>query len=299
MTYRQVFADACSRLAAASHPTETPELDARVLLGQAADLSHASLLTRWNEAVDPVTVERFDRNLTRRLEGEPVAWISGTKEFMGLEFKTPPGVLVPRADTETLVEAALEVLRTLSVGIETPEPLLKVADVCTGTGCVAVGIAALFSGPLEVSAGDLSPLAVAAAKRNAAKLLPPDRTVAVLESDLLERLSGPWDLIVSNPPYLTTEETRERIENLGWKEPALALDGGADGLELPRRLVVQAAERLVSSGWLLMEAAGGQMENLWDFFAQQGFDSMRTWKDLAGIERVIGGQLRERSDRKR
>ncbi len=289
MTYREAFTAAVARLAGGPppHPTETPELDARVLLGYAAGLSHASLLARWNDGFD--AAEPFERALVRRLNGEPVAWITGFKEFLGLEFETPPGLLVPRADTETLVEAALELLPSLTaVGTR-----LKTVDVCTGTGCVAVGLAALSPVPIEVWAGDVSALAVTTARRNAERLLEAGRTVTAVESDLLEALPGPWKLIVSNPPYLTTAETRERVDGLGWREPALALDGGADGLELPFRLVRQARARLETSGWLLLEAAGAQMPSLRQFLLEQGFDGVRTWTDLAGIERVIGGRLSE------
>ena len=284
MTYREVFVSGAARLAAAAHPTETPELDARVLLGHAAGLSHASLLARWNEPAGADETSRFETALRRRSEGEPVAWITGTKEFLGMEFETPSGLLVPRADTETLVEAALELLKT-----PLAERAVRAVDVGTGTGCVAVGLAAFSPVPIEVWAGDVSPLAVTAARRNASALLD-GRAVTVVESDLLAALPGPWSLIVSNPPYLTTEETRERVERWGWREPALALDGGADGLELPRRLAAQAREQLAPGGWLLLEAAGAQMAALARFLESCGWTDIRTWKDLAGVERVIGGR---------
>lgn len=283
MTYREAFAATVARLAAAPHPTETPELDARVLLGHASGLSHAALLACWSDVF--AADELLEAALLRRLAGEPVAWITGTKEFLGLEFETPAGLLVPRADTETLVEAALELLRTLPSARESS---VKVVDVCTGTGCVAVGLAALSPVPVEAWAGDVSELAVATAARNAGRLLK-NGQVTVVESDLLEKLPGPWDLIVSNPPYLTSAETRERVVAGGWREPALALDGGPDGLELPRRLIRQARERLAPGAWFLMEAAGPQMPELAAFLTSQGFVEIRTWKDLAGIERVIGG----------
>jgi release factor glutamine methyltransferase len=284
MTYREAFVAAVARLTSAPHPTETPELDARVLLGHVAGLSHASLLARWNESADTVW-EQFEQALVRRVDGEPVAWITGTKEFLGMEFETSVGLLVPRADTEILVEAALELVNA------SPGVPARVVDICTGTGCVAVSLAALSAAPIEVWGGDIAPLAVATAARNAERLLPSGRSVTVVESDLLTALPGPWSLIVSNPPYLTTAETRERVDDLGWKEPALALDGGIDGLDIPRRLITQAAERLLGGGWLLLEAAGAQMPALTDCLEQHRFREVRTWRDLAGIERVIGGRV--------
>lgn len=285
MTYRQAFVDAVRQLSCAPHPTESPELDARVLLGHAGGLSHAGLLARWSEALPDAVAQAYQVSLIRRIDGEPVAWITGSKEFLGMDFEVGPGLLVPRADTETLVEAALEVCASDSAGA------LRVIDVCTGTGCVAVGLAAMAPRPLEVWACDLSPVAVDTARRNAARLLAGGRSVTVVASDLLGGLEGTWDLIVSNPPYLTPEETDERVHRLGWKEPALALDGGGqDGLELIRRLVAQASAALRPEGWLFIEAADGQMDALGQLFAGAGFEGLRFWKDLSGQRRVAGAQ---------
>jgi release factor glutamine methyltransferase len=278
MTYREAFLEARSRLAAL-HPTDTPDLDVRVLLAYAAGLSSAGLLARWPETFDEEVRARFGLLFERRLAGEPVAWITGFKEFLGMEFEVGPGLLVPRPDTEVLVEAALD------VGGQ------RAADVCTGTGCVAVGMAALSPRPIEVWAGDLSTLAVETARRNARRLLGPGRVVTVLESDLLDSLPRPWDLIVSNPPYLTPQETRNRIENEGWREPALALDGGGDdGLDVIRRLMAQAATALSPAGWLLLEAADAQMDTMADLFTKSGWGHPRIWQDLSGQRRVIGAQ---------
>lgn len=282
MTLREAFVSASRRLASAAHPTETPELDARVLLGHALGLTHAALLARWPEPLDEKAALRLETAVLRRLAGEPVAWITGFKEFLGMDFEVVPGLLVPRADTETLVEAALQIV---------PGP--RVVDVCTGTGCVAVGLAALSPHPLEVWAGDLSPLAVQTARRNAGQLLSGGRAVKVVESDLLTGLPGPWHLIVSNPPYLTPQETDERTVWGGWKEPALALDGGGDdGLGLIRRLVETAATALAPGGWLLIEAADVQMETIGRLFNASGLSGARFWKDLAGQRRVVGARKR-------
>lgn len=287
MTYRQAFVEAVRTLSSGPHPTETPDLDARVLLGHAAGLTHAALLARWSDLMPEHIGETYRVSLIRRLEGEPVAWITGFKEFLGMDFEVGPGLLVPRADTETLVEAALEVLACAS----DPVPAaFRAVDLCTGTGCVAVGLAALAPRILEVWACDLSPLAVETARKNAARLLEPGRKVSVVESDLMNNLSGGWDLIVSNPPYLTPEETKARVDEGGWREPALALDGGgSDGLALIRRLVDQAGRALKPQGWLLLEAADAQMEAIAGLYASAGLKGIRFWKDLAGQRRVAGG----------
>jgi release factor glutamine methyltransferase len=222
-----------------------------------------------------------------------VAWLVGHQEFMGLDFVVGPGVLVPRADTETLVEAALELLGPLVASHTGTDPV-RVADACTGSGCVGISIAALTPSRLRlrVTATDLSGEALGYAFRNAQRLLPTGPSVEFLAVDLLAGIEGPVDLIVSNPPYLTAEETRQRVENLGWSEPALALDGGPDGLDLIRCLVAQASDLLVPGGWLLIEAADAQMDAMATIYRDHGLDHLREWKDLAGQRRVLGGRLR-------
>jgi release factor glutamine methyltransferase len=211
-----------------------------------------------------------------------VAWITGFKEFLGMDFAVKPGLLVPRADTETLVEAALEVLSTGPC---------RVVDVCTGTGCVAVGLAALAPDRHEVWACDLSSLAVETARQNAASLLDRGRSVTVVASNLMASLTGTWDLIVSNPPYLTPEETRQRVDGGGWREPALALDGGgSDGLDLIRTLVGEAQSTLNPGGWLLIEAADAQMDAIEGLLLEAGLEKHRFWKDLGGQRRVAGAR---------
>lgn len=284
MTFREAFVQGIRRLQEAPVPTESPELDARLLLGHASGLNHAGLLARWSDPLTQDDADRFQGLLDRRSAGEPVAWITGVKEFLGMDFEVGPGLLVPRADTETLVEAALGLWGSLPA-----RP--RVADVCTGTGCVAVGIAALAPRPAEVWACDVSPVAIAAAGRNAARLLAFPRAVAVVASDLLSSLPGPWDLIVSNPPYLTPAETAERTGPLGWREPALALDGGgADGLDLIRILVSQASQALAPGGWLLIEAADAQTETLEVLYRGADLVEFRVWRDLAGQRRVSGAR---------
>ena len=287
MTYRETFVSASRRLANGANRTQSPELDARVLLSHVAGLNHAGLLARWTDTLTEPLALAYEEALLRRCEGEPVAWIVGKKEFLGMDFEVVPGLLVPRADTEILVEAAIEILSDLPGG--------RVVDVCTGTGCVAVGLASLATVPIEVWAGDLSSLAVDTARRNAQRLLPQGK-LEIRSSDLMSHLPGPWNLVLSNPPYLTPGETQDRVIHGGWKEPALALDGGGDdGLDLIRRLVTEAAVALAPGGWLLLEAAGPQMQTIESLLTQASFQRIRIWEDLAGIQRVIGGQIRKSS----
>lgn len=284
MTFREIYVEGTTRLRVGAVPSESPELDARVLLGHCAQLSPAGLLARWPETVPSEVSEAYAEALGRRSQGEPVAWIVGVKEFAGRDFFVGPGVLVPRADTETLVEAAQELWSLLP---DCP----RVVEPCTGSGCIAVTLAAQAPGPAEVWAADVSSEALRFARTNAERLLDFPRAVIVVSSDLLGSLPGPWDLIVSNPPYLTPAETAERVGPLGWKEPALALDGGdADGLMLIRILCDQAASSLAPKGWILVEAADAQMDAIAEIFFHHHWQDVRFWTDLSGQRRVAGAR---------
>jgi release factor glutamine methyltransferase len=267
----------------------TPDLDARVLWEHVFGWSRTRLILEADRVVEPP--DSWQKAVLRRCSGEPVAYVTGHKEFWGLDFAVGPGVLVPRPDTETLVEAALE-----SWKAENPhegKKLYRVLDVCTGSGCVGVALASVFQkegreGLWSVEASDLSVVAVETARTNSERLV--GGRVEVYQADLTLGLSGPWDLIVSNPPYLTSEETAERLGPGGWKEPGLALDGGPEGLDLLRRLVEEAQEKLSPGGWLWIEAAPGQMNELCRIFSSSGLESLRVRCDLSGLKRVLGGQ---------
>ncbi|MEI8094556.1 MAG: peptide chain release factor N(5)-glutamine methyltransferase [Spirochaetales bacterium] len=297
MTVRDAWRQGVEALRKAEVPTESPDLDARVLLKHLLGTDLTGLLSRYPEPFSDELQAPWLALLGRRAGGEPVAWLVGKQEFMGLDFVVGPGVLVPRADTETLVEAALELLGPVVSAAELAP--VRVVDVCTGSGCVALSLAALTPSRLrlQVTATDLSGQALGYAFRNAQRLLPTGPHVEFVATDLLEGLAGPFDLIVSNPPYLTPDETGDRVGAGGWKEPALALDGGGkDGLALIRRLTQQAAGLLGPGGWLLVEAADAQMEAMEGIFRENGLGPLREWKDLAGQRRVLGGQATARRD---
>jgi len=290
VTVREAWVAGVAALKRAPVVTESPELDARVLLCHLLGTDLAGLFVRYPAPFDPSYEERWQSLLRRRGEGVPVAWLVGYQEFMGLEFAVGEGVLVPRADTETLVDAALALWPALP-----GQGGVAVADVCAGSGCVGLAVARLAPAgrPIKLTSIELSPQALFWTRENAARLLPAGSPgeVVVCQGDLLQGTTGPFDLIVSNPPYLTPEETLERKERLGWQEPALALDGGGKaGLDLPVRLIEQAACRLSPTGWLLMEAADAQMPTLAWQFGAAGLADVRFWCDLSGQRRVVGGR---------
>ena len=275
--------------AAALAGTETPFLDASLLLAGALGTDTASLFASGPDELEGAALERFRRHLASRSGGLPVAYILGLKEFWGRSFKVDPRVLVPRPDTETLVEAALRIGDALA-----REPALRVHEACTGSGCVAVSLAA-DRPEWRVSASDLSAGALELARENAERLVDPGRPGGRVEfatSDLLASVMprGPFDLILANPPYVPSSEA-EALLGLGWSEPLLALDGGDDGLDLLRRLLPEAARALAPGGALLVEADGAQAESVKQLFRASRFEEIETIRDLGGRPRVTSGRM--------
>src|SRR5262245_41521926 len=227
-TLAQAFAATASRLRQAG--IETPELDARVLLCHAAGLSHETYIARAREALPADAVPRLQRVIARRLEREPVARITGAREFYGRSFILGKDTLDPRPDTETLIEAALDIVREQGW----QEKPLKLLDLGTGTGCILVTLLAKL--PHASGLGtDLSPGALAIAVANARTHRVSSRA-AFAAADWLDGVSGKFDLILSNPPYLATGEIAALAEEVAAHDPRLALDGGPDGLEAYRRI---------------------------------------------------------------
>jgi len=255
---------------------DTPLLDALVLLGEAMGVSKEYLLARPEEAVEEDCWRRYQDYLQRRCSGTPVSYIRRKKEFFSLEFYVDERVLVPRPDTEVLVEEALRIL-------ERHPECRRVHDACTGSGCVAIAIQ--HARPdLEVSASDLSPGAEEVFRLNCRRLL--GRELAFTRSDLLSAVRGPFDLITANPPYLKDREV-DNMKKIGWPEPEEALRGGPDGIQPASRLLRQAPARLTPGGYLALEADPAQMAVLRQRLSLASFRDIRQVQDLAGRPRVI------------
>jgi len=269
---------------------QTPYLDASVLLAHLLGWSREKLLASYPDPLPEPRIDEYQALLEKRGSGVPVAYLTGEKEFFGRSFLTDPRVLIPRPDTEILVEAALEataILREEEPALATPGAL-KVLDVCTGTGCIPLTLA-LEDPALTVHASDISTGAEAVFLLNRERLACPGTIFH--RSDLLAGIPGRWHLITSNPPYLTGEETRIRMEE-GWVEPALALDGGPEGLDLLFRLIEESADSLFENGYLILEADPEQMQALGTRMEETGFREIAVLPDLAGRDRVIQGRLR-------
>ncbi|MDR0589923.1 MAG: peptide chain release factor N(5)-glutamine methyltransferase [Spirochaetaceae bacterium] len=286
LTLGEVLIRGAARLRSAG--IDTPALDASLLLGEILHLDRAGLILADQTPLSPEARELFDQSLRRRLSGECVAWILGRREFRGLEFAVTPEVLVPRPDTEILVEAALKF-----IDIRGPSPEFCLLDLCTGSGAVAVSLKHERPG-LNVRASDISLPALDLARKNARRLLGRDDGVTFLSSRLFDTISGSFDLIVSNPPYIPSA-LLETLAPEVRREPRIALDGGHDGLDLIRPIIAEAPEHLRPGGLLLLEADPGQIPAVTALLTQGGYGDIEVFPDLSGQDRVIGGLRRPSS----
>ena len=264
---------------------ESAELDARILVGAALGLDLSGVIAaagRPFTSDESIRLEDFTR---RRLAGAPVARILGLKEFWGLPLELSAATLVPRHDTETVVELALEMLRAAPH----PDRQLRIADIGTGSG--AILLALLSELPDADGFGtDISVAALRTASANAARLGLAPRAVFVA-CDYAAALSGPFDLIVSNPPYIRSAEIAGLATEVRDHDPHRALDGGADGLDAYRALVPQAARLLAHGGALVVEAGHGQSGDIQGLMTAAGLTPDKPPKaDLAGIRRAVAGR---------
>ena len=250
-------------------------LENRILLGHALGLSRVQLITQSERVLTADEAAQLNALIRRRLDGEPIAYLVGTREFYGLAFRVTPDVLIPRPDTELLVELALE---------RCP-PGGRVIDLGTGSGAIAVAVA--HSRPdTQVTALDVSPAALAIARANAAAH---GARVRLLESDWYAAVTGErFHLIVSNPPYIAAGDPHLAQGDLR-HEPSGALTDHADGLSALRRIIDGAPDHLEAGGWLLMEHGYDQAAEVRSLLSQAGWQQVASWRDLAGIERVSGG----------
>jgi release factor glutamine methyltransferase len=251
-------------------------LETRILLSHALGLTRVQLITRSEHVFTADETQRLSALFQRRIDGEPIAYIVGEREFFGLSFDVGPDVLIPRPETELLVELALQHLPQAG----------RVLDMGTGSGAIAVAIA--HARPdAKVMAVDVSEAALAVARRNAARH---GANVVFLQSDWYQALADQqYDLIVANPPYIVRDDAHLSQGDLRF-EPIGALTDHADGLSALRTIIGGARNRLAPGGWLMMEHGYDQASRVRGLLAAQGFAEVQSWKDLASIERVSGGK---------
>lgn len=267
----------------------TPSLDASILLSLASGFPKELFLAHPEQSVD-FCADTYFQYIARRITGEPVAYITGKKEFWGRDFTVSPEVLIPKQDTEILVERALELIgKEKDAGNRS-----RVLDACTGSGCIVITLAASFPHS-HYTAFDISPGALAIARHNASRLLTPDTEIDFIELDLRTGLppcpissDGTYSLITANPPYVPAQVARTLLED-GRNEPLLALDGGEDGLDLVRILAENAIGFLSHGGRILIETGEYNARGGAACLKNNGFTDIQIHTDLEGQDRVIEG----------
>lgn len=312
MTYRECYEKGCLDLQAAG--IEEAALDARLLLEAVCGTNRNDLLVHGEQPVTPEAEEKYLNWIGQRAEHIPLQQLTGEQDFMGLTFTVNENVLIPRQDTEILVE---EVLKELHDG-------MRVLDMCTGSGCILISLLH-YSNGCEGLGVDLSVEALKVAERNAERILREDfsenqdcvvttfetesddaetaiNTVEndtagrarFLQSDLFENVEGKFEIIVSNPPYIASDEIEKLMPEVRDHEPRMALDGTADGLEFYRRIIAEAGQHLVSSGMLFFEIGYDQGQAVSELMREHGYREVQVVQDYAGLDRVVYGTYVER-----
>jgi release factor glutamine methyltransferase len=284
---------------------ESPRLTIELLLAHLLKKKRLQLYLEFERELDETTLEALRGMVKRRVAGEPLQYITGEAEFCGLKLLVDKRVLIPRPETELLVEAVAERMKAEGGGRKTEaaekktgdggekardkreETEVRIVDVGTGSGCIAIALAKQLP-EAEITAIDVSAQALEVARGNA-KLHQVEKNIRFLESDLLENLPSSFvtDVVVSNPPYIADGEITKLPKEVRDFEPVTALQAGEDGLKVIRRLVIMAKRILSPSGLMALEIGAGQRAAVEEFFGQQGYEVVEVVKDLQGHERVI------------
>lgn len=284
MTYRECYEQGCRTLQAAG--IEETALDARLLLEAVCGTDRNDLLVHGEQQVAPEAEEKYLNWIRQRAEHIPLQQLTGEQGFMGLTFNVNEHVLIPRQDTEILVE---EVLKELHDG-------MRVLDMCTGSGCILLSLLH-YSNDCEGLGVDLSAEALEVAGRNVLKVLTPEKAehAHFLQSDLFEKVEGKFEIIVSNPPYIASAEVEKLMSEVRDHEPRMALDGTEDGLYFYRRIIEEAGKHLVSSGMLFFEIGYDQGQAVSELMRTEGYCEVQVVQDYAGLDRVVLGTYVERN----
>lgn len=275
MTYREALSFGEKILSEAG--VAEVKTDAWLLFEWIAKIDRNFYYLHAEDKISAETLKEYEAVLKKRSERIPVQYIIGETEFMGLNFKVNSNVLIPRPDTETLVEEALKLVK----------PGMKVLDMCTGSGCIIISIVH-YRKDIKGYASDISKSAIEVAKENAKNN---QVSINYETGDLFESIKEKYDMIVSNPPYIRTTEILTLMPEVQQFEPIHALDGMEDGLYFYRRIVEEAGEYLNDGGYLLFEIGHDQGEDVSALMIEAGYKSVRVIKDLAGNDRVVSGGL--------
>ncbi len=273
MTYQELYKWGCGQLAEAGI-TEA-DLDARLLLEEICDTNRSYLLVHGDVPVTEQQHTSYVNWISKRKSRIPLQHILGYQEFMGLRFKVSSDVLIPRQDTEVLVE---EAMKHLHDG-------MHILDMCTGSGCILLSLLRYSNDCVGVGA-DISEAALAVAKENAKQL---NLEATFILSNLFENVEGKYEIIVSNPPYIPTDVIPTLMEEVKGHEPIGALDGYDDGLYFYREIIKNAGEYLYPGGMLFFEIGCEQAEDVSNLMKEAGYQAVTVCKDLAGLDRVVYG----------
>ena len=270
------------------------DLDAWYLLEFVTGITKARYYMDPDQSMDPEAWKKYKEYLEKRRNHIPLQHITGSQEFMGLEFLVNEHVLIPRQDTECLVELAVEDIRNRktqnrcesnNTADQKNEQKVKVLDLCTGSGCIGISVAKLCP-DTEVTLADISEGALSVAKKNAQNL---DAGVTLIKGNLFENIEGRFDYILSNPPYIPSEVIEGLMPEVKEHEPRLALDGEADGLSFYREIINEAPDYLNPDGRIYFEIGAEQGEDLTHLMNERGFSEVKVHKDLAGLDRIVTG----------
>ena len=260
---------------------EPPRLTAEVLLAHVLQQDRLHLYVHFDQPLTPTERDAFKRLIRERVQGTPTQYLTGRQEFWSLEFQVAPGVLIPRPETEHLVEAAAARAKSLA------SP--AILDIGTGSGAIAISLRKELP-QAAISASDISGDALTIARRNAERIFPDGHRITFAQGDLFAPFSGQmFDLIVSNPPYISANDYAALAREIREHEPRIALLAGEDGLDAYRRLIAAAEEFLRPGGAVIVEIGQGQSAAVIQLFEQRHFMIDQVIKDYAGIERVIIG----------
>lgn len=273
MTYKEAFEIGVKELQ--KHNIQEAKLDARLLLEFICKTDHNELFIRGDRELNQDDIQQYLEFIGKRSENTPVQYLTMTQEFMGLDFAVNSNVLIPRQDTEVLVEEAM---------IHTHDHM-KILDICTGSGCILLSLMKYKNGCIGVGV-DISKKALEVARKNAIKL---EVEAEFIQSDLLENVEGKFDIIVSNPPYIQSEVIETLAAEVRNHEPRLALDGKEDGLYFYNKIINSVKPYLNKGGLLLFEIGYDQGEAVKDMMEITGFTHVNIIKDLGKQDRVVTG----------
>ena len=291
MSLKDAYLSAVERLQMSGVPE--PELDAWYLLEHVTGISRAAYYAEPDRELGEEQRNAYEALVGRRALRIPLQHITGVQEFMGLEFSVSGAVLIPRQDTEVLVEEALRVLKEEDLPGQKGET--AVLDVCTGSGCILLSVLYYAKqagmGAVRGTGSDLSGDALCMAEKNAEKL---GLKAQLLQSDLFDEISGRYSIILSNPPYIRRQEIEGLQPEVRDGDPRMALDGGEDGLDFYRKISRESTEHLLQGGYLMFEIGCGQAADVAGMMEREGFADIRVKKDLAGLDRVVYGRYRQK-----